>query len=760
MSHTDYQQSPASLPISEIARNSRRGDQDERRLCKNFTAAATMAQGENEPTTQPKNGLGNARFIAMPKIRRISMVPSPLELRPLRRLWRSLFAKSERSAKKPARIASAENSKSAENRFLSGWRQAAWRRRIVLAFLVVAQTAVAGWSLSQTFPGPKLSNLEIAILANFAVLFSWISFSFWTSVAAFCTLWRKSKLYSLADGVDELTKQPLRSRTAVLMPVCNEDAARCFGGIEAIYRSLCETGEIEKFDFYVLSDTGDADRQVEEEIAWAQTCEAIDGFGRIFYRHRRNNIKRKSGNIGDFLRRWGRNYEFMIVLDADSIMSGEILVRLARLMDRHPQVGIIQTAPTSVNSKSLFARVQQFASRVYGPLFSASLHFWQLGESYYWGHDAILRVAPFIKHCGLARLSGQAPLGGEILSHDFVEAALMGRAGWEVWLVDNLSGSYEESPPSLLDELKRDRRWCQGNLQHLRLLLGDHIRFGHRAMMAIGVMAYASAFFWAIFLILTSAEVAAGLLVLPDYFPERWSLFPLWPIWHPEVAIALLTTTALLLVLPKILSFLLILKNRQAAHFGGPLRLAIGIAVEFLLSTSLAPIRMWFHSKFVLLTLLGRQIKWGAQRRNEAEIGWLEALRQHGVSMAFALAWISAAYWLNESFIWWLFPVCGPLMLSVPLSVYSSRVRLGRALRDWKLLLIPEEGAPIEVLERLHAALDAKRGQPAQADLFMRAAVAGRGAESLCIPREQSMFALRSSASGSAKSQPLEGAQL
>ena len=260
-----------------------------------------------------------------------------------------------------------------------------------------------------------------------------------------------------------------------------------FAGLEATYRSLGATGRLEEFDFYVLSDTRDPERQVEEEAAWADVCRAVDGFGRIFYRHRRNNIKRKSGNIADFLRRWGRNYEYMVVFDADSVMAGSTLVRLVGLMDAHPAAGIIQTVPTMVNRETLYGRVQQFASRAYGPMLAAGLHFWQLGESYYWGHNAILRVEPFMRHCALSRLPGRPPFGGEILSHDFVEAALMGRSGGEVWIAYDLPGSYEESPPTLLDELKRDRRWCQGNLQHSRLLFADGIRAGHRAIPYVDV---------------------------------------------------------------------------------------------------------------------------------------------------------------------------------------------------------------------------------------------------------------------------------
>jgi len=397
------------------------------------------------------------------------------------------------------------------------------------------------------------------------------------------------------------------------------------------------------------------------------------------------------------------------VLDADSLMSGETLVALARRMEGAPEVGIIQSTPTIVNRESLFARVQQFSSRVYGPLFSASLYFWQLGESYYWGHNAILRIAPFVRHCGLARLPGEPPLGGEILSHDFVEAALMGRAGFEVWLATDLPGTYEESPPNILDELKRDRRWCQGNLQHLRLICADGFRFGHRAIMAMGVMAYASALLWAIFLFLSSAEVIAQQLTLPVYFPYRPSLFPEWPTWHPELTIALLTTTGVLLILPKLLSFVLILKNRASAGYGGALRLAASIALEIIFSTLMAPIRMWFHSKFVLLTLLGREIKWTAQRRNHSETSWGEAVEHHGFSTLFALAWLAGAFYWSPILAGWLLPVSLSLIFSVPLSVYSSRVAPGHAARWFGLFQIPEETRPPQVLESMRQFLSEPR---------------------------------------------------
>jgi membrane glycosyltransferase len=650
---------------------------------------------------------GHARLFSMPKIQRVSMVPSPIERNPLRGLWRQMRGHGSSS------MASGQEYRPA----------AASLRRIVLALLVTLQTLAASWSATNTFPYPRLQGSEMAIVGMFAVLFGWISFGFWTALAGFLSRWKRTKDFTAADLLAGLEQpQALRSRTAVLMPICNENVDRVFAGLEASYRSLAGTSKLGHFDFYVLSDTGDPERQVEEEIAWARTCRAVQGFGKIFYRHRRNNIRRKSGNIADFLRRWGGNYDYMIVFDADSVMTGEALVRLAAMMDLHPRAGIIQTAPGIVNCDSFFGRVQQFASRVYGPMLTAGLRFWQVNESYYWGHNAILRVAPFIKHCGLSRLPGKPPLGGEILSHDFVEAALMGRAGLEVWVVHELDGSYEESPPTLVDELKRDRRWCQGNLQHMRLLLGDGIRGGHRAIFGMGIMAYASALLWFIFLILNSVAIAMEFIFPPVYFSSAPSLFPVWPQWHPEWAIALLTTTGVLLFLPKLLSVLLIVRNRETRLFGGFVPLCASIVLEILVSTLLAPVRMWFHSNFVSTTLMGKQIKWGPQSRTDNETSWKDAIRLHGFSTVLALGWIIGMLRLNPAVSTWLLPVAVPLLLSIPLSVYSSRIGLGRAFRRWRLFLIPEEMEPPQVIKQLQARLR-RQEQKGALPGFVQAAV-------------------------------------
>jgi membrane glycosyltransferase len=513
------------------------------------------------------------------------------------------------------------------------------------------------------------------------------------------------------------------------MPIYEEPVDRVFAGLRAIHRSLERTGLLERFHFFVLSDTADPGAAVQEEEAWLDWCRVVDGFDRVFYRRRKVRLERKSGNVADFLRRWGAQYRYMIMLDADSVMRGETLVRLVELMERHPDVGMIQTVPTAVNRRSLFARVQQFASRVYGPMFAAGLHYWQLGDGQYWGHNTIIRVEPFMQHCALPRLPGREPLGGEILSHDFVEAALMGRAGWTLWLAYDLPGSYEEVPSTLLEEMKRDRRWCQGNLQHLRLLFTEGLFGAHRALFLNGALSYMSALLWFGFLTLSTVEAIENALRPPEYFPHGPSLFPEWPIWRLDWALWLLAVIGMILFFPKLLSVVLIaLKRRDARLYGGVARLTTSVLLEIVLSTLLAPIRMVFHSRFVLLNLLGRTVGWRSQGREDADTTWREAIRHHGLDSLFASAWGATLFWLNPGYFWWLTPIIGALILSVPTSVYTSRVSLGERARRRGLFLIPEETAPPPELRDVHelaAAAEQKRSfLPApEKDGFVRAAV-------------------------------------
>ncbi|MBA2547114.1 MAG: glucans biosynthesis glucosyltransferase MdoH, partial [Burkholderiaceae bacterium] len=474
------------------------------------------------------------------------------------------------------------------------------------------------------------------------------------------------------------------------MPICNEDVRRVFAGLRATYESVARSKALDHFDFFILSDTGNPDTCVAELDAWHALREELGGEGRLFYRHRRRRVKRKSGNIDDFCRRWGARYRYMVVLDADSVMSGECLTALVRMMEARPDAGIIQTAPRAVGRDTLHARIQQFSNHVYGPVFTAGMHYWQLGESHYWGHNAIIRLAPFMQHCVLAPLPGRGALSGEILSHDFVEAALMRRAGYGVWIAYDLDGSYEEAPPNLLEEVKRDRRWCHGNLMNARLTFARGMHPVHRWVFLTGALAYLSAPLWLGFLALSTWLVVVHTNAEPQYFVMPHQLFPLWPSWRPEHAAALFGTIVLVLFLPKIIAALLV-EVRDASAYGGRTRLALSVLAETVISALLAPVRMLFHTRFVFAAFLGWAIEWKSPARADQSTGLSQALRRHGLQTAIGAAWVGVVAWKAPDMLPWLVPVASGLILAIPVSVLTSHSRLGVLARKAKLFMTPDE---------------------------------------------------------------------
>jgi len=623
------------------------------------------------------------RLVSTPLIRRTPMAP---------RRW----SWSARRRSGPPDIREHEPEMLAHQTEMQPWQRAASFRRVALFGLVVAQTWLAAGFMPAILPYHGRRPLEFALVALFSVLFAWISAGFWTAMAGFVIRWARGDRFAITRTLGaEAAAAPLppEVRIAIVMPIANEDVPGVFARVRVMFDSLARTDDAAHFDFYVLSDSSDPDTRVAERQAWLELCLDVGGFGRIFYRVRRHRIKRKSGNVADFCRRWGAHYKYMVVLDADSVMTAACLGRLARLAEANPSAGIIQTAPCSTGRLTLLARVHQFATRVYGPLFTAGLHFWQLGESHYWGHNAIIRLAPFMRHCALRRLPGRGVLSGEILSHDFVEAALMRRAGWAVWIAYDLPGSYEEVPPTLVEELQRDQRWCRGNLINLRLFLMRGLHPAHRAVFVSGVMAYLSSPLWLLFLVLSTALIAVQALVPPQYFTQPYQLFPLWPQWRPDLALWLSAATAALLFLPKLLGAILV-DRASVSSFGGRACLLASTAIELVLSILLAPIRMLFHTQFVARALFGEALRWKSPPRNDAETHWPEALRQHAAQTLIGTAWVIGIFLVDPAYVLWLLPVGGALALAIPLSALTSRVSLGQRFARAGLFLIPEETAP------------------------------------------------------------------
>ncbi|MCZ6674968.1 MAG: glucans biosynthesis glucosyltransferase MdoH [Verrucomicrobia bacterium] len=574
-------------------------------------------------------------------------------------------------------------------------------RRLVFFSSVVTLTAMGTTIMADILWHQGMLFLEWMLLGLFLVLFANLSFGFCQFVFGFLIHLVRRREVSISDS---LKKQPgwvplPIVQTAIVLPVCDEDVKRVYEGLRAIYRSVERTGEIDHFNFFILSDSRTAKQWVEEEAAWVELCKQLKGFGRIFYRKRRTNINRKSGNISDFCRRWGNSYRYMITLDADSLMSGETLVKLVQLMEINPEVGIVQTAPQLMRAQTLFARIHQFSNRLYGRLFSVGLNFWQMAESNYWGHNAIIRLKPFIEHCALPELPGKEPFGGKILSHDYVEAALMRRGGWQVWLAYDLPGSWEEGPPNLIEFAKRDRRWCQGNLQHSWLLFARGLFAVNRLHLGLGILSYVGSFLWLLFLIVS-------FLLAYDFHNSGLSHIPtsgFAQFWSPEIVsepLALFFLTVALLFMPKVLSVLCVVFQRDLAHsYGGRFRVIIGALVETVYSIFQAPILMLFHSKFVVLTFLGKSVGWGAQNREAGDgLGWREAFSVLGAHTLIGILAAGLCWWMDVILFYWMCPLFAGLIFSIPLTVFTSRAKWGDFMVALGLLKTPEEwSAPYEL---------------------------------------------------------------
>ncbi len=613
--------------------------------------------------------------------------------RPWRGFWNSVRAAALLPLKDKSLI-SATTPAGAE---LAPWQQAAQRRRTVFVLLTVISTALAAHLFSNMQPAYESAWMQYSQLALFTLLSAWVVTGFMTAMMGFYVTLRGDAHSLSAKKVQHHTLNPA-TRTAIIMPICNEDVRSVFAGLRATCESVSSTGHVGAFDVFVLSDTNNPETQLAEHAAWedlrAQLAARPDQPQiEVYYRLRARRTDRKAGNVADFCRRWGKDYRYMVVLDADSVMSGDCLVSMVKLMEANPTAGIIQTATQSIGHVTLHARTQQFASRVTGRLFTLGMQFWQMGDSHYWGHNAIIRIEPFMQHCALARIKGTGGLSGSIMSHDFVEAALMRRAGFHVWLVADLVGSYEQQPPDLLAELQRDRRWCQGNLQNSRLIAEPGIHPVHRSMFGTGAMAYLSAPLWLCFLSLGTA-----LWMMDSPLVADWAKLP------PEL-IALWVWTLCMLFMPRVLGLLSILLRREQQQYGGTLGLLRSGLLETGVALLQAPVRMVAHSIFVVAAITGIKLDWKSPPREANAVPWRHAAEHFAPQTALVSVLAVLLAIVDPSALVWLLPVGLPLLLAIPMTVLSSKVGMGAALQAHGYLLIPEESRAPAVLRRawLHA---------------------------------------------------------
>lgn len=571
-------------------------------------------------------------------------------------------------------------------------------RRATFFSFVGLGTIVGTWLMYAFLSEHGMRWSEWALLGVFVPLYYQLNIGFWTALFGVwlmnrpkpdaLNLWRTLKP---EDHDAEIT-----ASTAIIMPVFNEDVTRVFEGLRAIYLSLEQTGHSKNFDFFILSDSNQTSQWIEEETAWLELCRQLNAFGRIFYRKRRKPINRKSGNVSDFCRRWGKRYRYMLVLDADSLMSGNLITSMARIMEKNPGIGILQTFPKQIGAETLLGRVMQFAQALYGPPFMAGLDYWQCGEANFWGHNAIVRLEPFIKYCALPPLPGKEPFGGHILSHDFVEAALMRKAGYAVRLLNTNRGSYEEGPPTLVDMLKRDRRWCQGNMQHFWLLFAKGWHPMSRINFAHGILSYASSLLWFLFLVF-STFLAATRLPHVDAQAVRAEQI-------------LLGVTAMLIFLPKVT---ILVDEVITGRLFKPLKMRlltfISSMTDTVVFTLMAPVLMIFHSQFVVYTVLGKGVRWVTQRRKlDGGVDWAEVFFTFWAVNVIAVIWGTIGWFVSHSFFLWFSPILVALLLAIPMAIVVSGRRSGHR---FGLFLTPEETEPPSVLATMNDNLAEIKGR-------------------------------------------------
>lgn len=540
-------------------------------------------------------------------------------------------------------------------------------RRALVVLLTLLPAAFAAHALYGAIGRDGLTAWEGLYLALFLPLFAWIAFGFATSLVGFLLL---------AMNAGQPRRKlppvgPLASRTAILMPICNEDVVGLFGRLSMMERSLAQIAGRQDFAFFILSDSnaenGAGEERLFDELRGSFTLP-------VYYRRRTKNIARKPGNIADWVRRWGGGYDHMIVLDADSLMSGQTMARLAVEMERHPQVGLIQTIPEVVGAATLFARWQQFANRLYGPVASAGMIWWAGSEGMFWGHNGIVRVAAFAASCGLPELPGRAPFGGHIMSHDMLEAALLRRRGWHIHMV-LVEDSFEEFPPSLPDLATRDRRWCQGNIQHVPLLA--RIRGLHpvsRFQLLVGASAYIASPMWLALILVVVGGGWAGLWAADNVLPAG----------------GLIALTIAMLFGPKLMALAHALSNpAQRAEFGGAARLSGGVAVDILLSVLMAPIAMVTQTVNLITILMGRKSSWNGQTRDRDGVGLWAAARLCRYHLMLG-ALLAVGTWQAGISPWLIAPIVAGLMLSPLFMALTARKDWGMAAGKRGLFQVPD----------------------------------------------------------------------
>jgi membrane glycosyltransferase len=580
-------------------------------------------------------------------------------------------------------------------------------RRTFFAALVCATVVALGAFMAYALGGDGLDAVDTVILAAFVITLPWSAVGFWNAAIGLLLMLRpgdpaRHVMPALAHGA---RSTPVGARTAILVCTRNEDPHRVARNLDVLMAGLTACMPRDRVSVYLLSDTNrDEIGHEEERVVEALRARHAEG-PRLVYRRRTENPGFKAGNIRDFCERWGRDHDFAVVLDADSVMSAETVAHLVRVMQADPTLGIAQTLVVGLPSASPFARVFQFGMRLGMRSYTLGSAWWQGDCGPYWGHNAIIRLAPFIEHCHLPRLPGTGPLSGWILSHDQVEAVLMRRAGFAVRVIPVEDGSWEENPPTLLEFIRRDLRWCQGNMQYWRLLGLPGLRPVSRFQLVLAILMFIGSPAWMLM-------IAA--MALRDRLVDATG-----PAFRPEAGGWLLAIILTMVFAPKIASVVAtILDARARREFGGLARFLPAVALETVFSTVLAPIMAVAHTVFLGGLALGRAIGWTTAVRDDHQVPLGAATRRLWVPTLAGAVMLSWFAYTMPGLVHLCLPVAVPLLACVPFAMLTASPALGRWMARAGVAATPDETTPAPELLRLGLpALEARwhAGEPTPA---------------------------------------------
>ncbi len=581
------------------------------------------------------------------------------------------------------------------------------RRRGLFAALCAGTWLAAVATMAVLLAGDGLAPVEGLLLVCFGLSIPMVVIGFWNSAIGAAILLAARNHLDVVAPFHRNRAKSSTARVAIAMPVFNEDTDRVFRHLQKLLASLDNLGVGDRYEVFLLSDSSDPEIRADElrrMRAWQRADAA--GAARLHYRHRADNQGYKAGNLWEFIETRGADFDYLVVLDADSAMHGRTVDRLVRMMDANPKLGILQSLAVGMPSESAFARIFQFGMRHGMLVHTVGAAWWQGDACPYWGHNAVIRTHAFKQFCHLEPLPGTPPLGGDILSHDQVEAALMRAGGYEVRVLPVEGGSYEEMPPTLPDFIKRDLRWCQGNMQYLQLLTKPWFTGMGRANLALAILMYTGAPAWLLFMVLGMSQAVVG-PIGPEVELGGFMGRP-----GPEIAIALFVTMMGITFAPKLIGYAhALLDPARRRAYGGALHVIGGGLAELVFSMLIAPVVMLAQSVFVAGLFLGRKVKWEAQVRDGHRVPWSDAARGMWPQTLFGLAAGGLLAGFAPAVLPWAAPVLIGLLLAIPITVATSAPALGRKLARLGVCAIPEErrpGAPVPT----RTATAPKPGQP------------------------------------------------